>query len=126
SMAAPSATVMRGGQMSNIEAAELVPGDLVYLEAGKIIPADLRLIESVNLQVNESMLTGESAPIDKFTEAIPDGNLPVAERRNIAHKGTSATHGRAIGLVVATGMRTEFGRIATLLVTSRPAQTPLQ
>ncbi|HEY6922508.1 MAG TPA: cation-translocating P-type ATPase [Steroidobacteraceae bacterium] len=126
SMAAPAATVMREGQMSNVDATELVPGDLVILEAGKIVPADLRLIEAANLRINESMLTGESAPIDKLTEALPGANLPVAERRNIAHKGTFATQGRGVGLVVATGMRTEFGRIASLLETSRPAQTPLQ
>jgi Ca2+-transporting ATPase len=125
-MAAPSATVMREGQTSSIEATGLVPGDLVILEAGKIVPADLRLIEAVDLRINESMLTGESAPIDKFTKTIPEANLSVAERGNIAHKGTFATHGRAIGVVVATGMRTEFGRIAKLLGTSRPSQTPLQ
>ncbi len=125
-IAAPTATVMRSGSKTTVEARELVPGDLVLLEPGNIVPADLRLIETANLRVNESTLTGESAPVDKSTAAIEDASTPVAERKNIAHKGTFATYGRAIGLVVATGMRTEFGKIAKVLGSAHSAQTPLQ
>ena len=125
-MAAPSATVIREGRPNTTKTSELVPGDLVSLEAGGVVPADLRLIEAANLQVDESSLTGESAPVDKLIAAIPDSNLPIGDRKNIAHKGTIATYGRAIGLVVATGMQTELGRIATLLKTPHAVQTPLQ
>jgi P-type Ca2+ transporter type 2C len=125
-MSAPSATAVRDGRPSTIAAAELVPGDVVMLEAGRIVPADLRLVEVAALRVNESALTGESVPVDKTAEAIAGANLPVGDRRNIAHKGSVVTYGRAVGLVVATGMRTEFGRIATLLAEAHATQTPLQ
>lgn len=125
-MAAPSATVVRNGRPSTIAAAELVPGDVVLLEAGRIIPADLRLIEVAGLRVNESALTGESVPVDKLTDAITVRDVPVGDRRNIAHKGSFVTYGRAVGVVVATGMLTEFGRIAKLLNEAHAAQTPLQ
>jgi Ca2+-transporting ATPase len=126
SMAAPSASVIRDGNPRTIPAAELVPGDIVALEAGQIVPADLRLLESASLRVDESMLTGESVPVEKGQDAIP-GHAPTpAERRNIAHSGSMVTYGRAIGAVVATGMRTEFGRIAHLLSQGHQTQTPLQ
>jgi Ca2+-transporting ATPase len=125
-MAAPSATVVRSGSPSTIAAAELVPGDVVLLEAGRIIPADLRLVEVAGLRVNESALTGESVPVDKITETIAEPDVPVGDRRNIAHEGSFVTYGRAVGLVVATGMLTEFGRIAKLLHAAHAMQTPLQ
>ncbi|HEY4645063.1 MAG TPA: cation-translocating P-type ATPase [Steroidobacteraceae bacterium] len=125
-MAAPSATVVRDGSQTTITAADLVPGDVVVIEAGRIIPADLRLVEVASLRVNESALTGESVPVDKVVEAIADADIPVGDRRNIAHKGSFVTYGRAVGLVVATGMLTEFGRIAKLLSEARAMQTPLQ
>jgi Ca2+-transporting ATPase len=125
-LAAPTATVLRGGMPSTIAAHDLVPGDAVVLEAGRIVPADLRLIETASLRVDESALTGESAPVDKHHAALAETDVAVADRANIAHKGTFATYGRAIGAVVATGMRTEIGRIATLLAEGRVTQTPLQ
>jgi P-type Ca2+ transporter type 2C len=125
-MAAPTATVLRNGAQSTIAAHELVPGDAVLLEAGRIVPADLRLIDTANLRVDESTLTGESVPVDKHTDVIAKDDLPVADRANIAHKGTFASYGRAVGTVVATGMQTEIGRIAALLTTGRATQTPLQ
>jgi Ca2+-transporting ATPase len=126
-LAAPSATVVRAGNTSTITAGELVPGDVVMIEAGRIVPADLRLIEGASLRVNESALTGESVAVDKFTGAITGAaDIPVGDRRNIAHKGSFVTYGRAVGLVVATGMRTEFGRIAKLLSEAQTTQTPLQ
>jgi Ca2+-transporting ATPase len=125
-MAAPSATVVREGHTSTVAATELVPGDLVMIEAGRIVPADLRLVEVASLRIDESALTGESVPVDKMTEAIADAAVSVGDRRNIAHQGSQVTYGRARGLVVATGMRTEFGRIARLLDEARATQTPLQ
>ena len=115
SMAAPSAMALRDGEAVRLPTADLVPGDAVLLEAGAIVPADLRLIEAASLRIDEAALTGESLPVDKSTAGIESDEVPVAERRNIAHKGTLVAYGRGVGIVVATGMRTEFGRIARLL-----------
>ena len=125
-LAAAHATVLRGGTVHALPAAELVPGDIVLLEAGNQIPADLRLIEIAQLQVDESALTGESVTVAKQTEALAAEDVgALGDRTNMAFKGTTATHGRARGLVVATGMRTELGKVATLLdATDR--STPLQ
>jgi Ca2+-transporting ATPase len=124
-MAAPTATVVRDGGVRTIPAAELVPGDVVLIESGRIVPADLRLVEVAALRVNESALTGESVPVDKISESIA-ADVPMADRRNMAHKGSIVTYGRGVGIVVATGMGTEFGRIARLLTEARAMQTPLQ
>jgi len=125
-LAAPSTLVMRGGERLQIPASELVPGDLVLLEAGAKVPADLRLTEVHGLEVDESALTGESTTVSKQSDALDDPALPVSDRSNLAFKGTQVTRGRAHGLVVATGMVTELGRIAGLLLQRRPARTPLQ
>lgn len=125
-LAAPSATVVRGGRQEVIPASELVPGDVVVVEAGRIVPADLRLVEVASLRVDESALTGESVPVEKLTDSLSARSLPVGDRHNIAHKGSVVTYGRAVGLVIATGMRTELGRIAALLREARAVQTPLQ
>ncbi len=125
-MAAPMATVLREGIEARIPARELVPGDVVVLHAGDRVPADLRLIEAVNLQIDEAVLTGESVPVEKHTAAIPDPAIPLGDRRNMAYAGTVVTYGRGRGLVVATGMRTEFGAIARMLQTIEEERTPLQ
>jgi Ca2+-transporting ATPase len=125
-MAAPTATVLREQRLQTIAAAELVPGDVVLLEAGRIVPADLRLLEAAHLRLDESTLTGESMPADKTIAPLATAALSVGDRSNMAHKGSIVTYGRGKGVVVATGMRTEFGRIATLLGTARASQTPLQ
>ncbi len=125
-MAAAQATVLRGGQVQVIAARALVPGDIVLLEAGNQIPADLRLIEIAQLQVDESALTGESVTISKQTSALPDSaHTAIGDRINMAFKGTTATHGRARGVVVATGMSTELGKVAGLLG-GQARSTPLQ
>ena len=125
-MAAPTATVMRDGMVVVIPATELVLGDVVLLEAGRIIPADLRLVEAARLRVEEAALTGESVPVEKTTTVLPDDAVPVGDRVNMAYKGTVATYGRGRGVVVATGMDTEFGKIAASLQAAEEARTPLQ
>ncbi len=111
-MAAPSATVIRDGKPETVTANQLVPGDLVILEAGQVVPADIRLTEAVQLRTEEAALTGESLPVEKQTEALPEEDLSIGDRRNMAYKGTLVTYGRGQGLVTATGMQTELGRIA--------------
>ena len=115
----------RDGQLRSLLSYELVPGDIIAVEAGNMVPADLRLIETFSLKIDESSLTGESVPIDKQTK-IPEGEkLNPGDQLNMAFKGTLITNGRALGLVVATGMTTEIGKIASLLQENTP-QTPLQ
>ena len=124
-LAAPQATVVRSSEIIDVEARELVPGDLIVLDAGDRVPADARVVESANLQVEESALTGESAPVAKRTEGV-DPNAAVADRHDSVFAGTAVTYGRGRALVVATGMETEFGQIAHLLQTIETARTPLQ
>ena len=115
-MAAPTATVApRRRPSASCPASELVPGDVVLLEAGGIVPADLRLLESAQLRVDEAALTGESVPVEKSIAPSPTTTLPLGDRRNMAYKGTMVTYGHGRGVVVATGMATEFGKIAALL-----------
>jgi len=125
-MAAPSAIVIREGKTAVINAREIVPGDVVLLEAGRIVPSDLRLIESARLNVDESALTGESVPVEKITDPVDGDLIPLGDRRNMAYKGTVVTYGRGSGVVVATGMKTEFGKIATMLQETVEVKTPLQ
>ena len=125
-MSAPTATAMRDGQQQEMSAAELVPGDIVLLDAGRIVPADLRFVETAALRVNEAPLTGESLPVEKTEAAALTDQTPLAERTNMAYRGTSVGYGRGRGVVVATGMQTEFGRIATMLQQTQVASTPLQ
>jgi P-type Ca2+ transporter type 2C len=125
-LAAPAATVVRDGLEARVPAREVVPGDLLVLHTGDRLSADARVVEAVNLKVEESALTGESVPVEKRTEAFLDEELPVADRRDMVHAGTSVTYGRGRAVVVATGMATEFGKIARLLQTVEAAPTPLQ
>jgi P-type Ca2+ transporter type 2C len=125
-MAAPMAAVIRDGVELEIPARDVVPGDIILIRAGDKIPADVRLIEAINLQIEEAALTGESIPASKSNQAIPGNDLPVGDRKNMAHAGTVATYGRGRGIVVATGMETEFGKIAKMLSTVETGKTPLQ
>ncbi|MCK5826466.1 MAG: cation-translocating P-type ATPase, partial [Desulfuromusa sp.] len=125
-MAAAVATVQRGGTLQRISAVELVPGDLLLLDAGTIVPADLRLQEIHSLKVDEAALTGESVPVEKTIETLSRSKLPLSDRRNMVYRGTQVTYGRGSGLITATGMNTEMGKIAHLLDTTEKIKTPLQ
>jgi Ca2+-transporting ATPase len=124
-LAAPHARVLREGQVTIIEAKEVVPGDLILLEAGDQIPADGRFLQVVNLKADESPLTGESVPSVKFVEALPE-ETPLADRENMAYSGTAVTYGRGKAVVVATAMDTEFGKIAQHIQKAGEEMTPLQ
>jgi len=124
-MAAPQATVLRNGELALIPARELVPGDLVSLKTGDRIPADCRIKEESNLRVNEASLTGESVPISKHSAPVP-GDVIVGDRKNMVHTGTTVEKGRAISIVVATGMQTELGTIAEMVQTEPDKRAPLQ
>ncbi|WP_038028208.1 HAD-IC family P-type ATPase, partial [Thermus sp. NMX2.A1] len=124
-MLAPTCKGIREGQVKVLEARLLVPGDLVLLEPGDRVPADLRLLEAVNLEADESALTGESLPVPKSVAPVPP-NTPLADRSSMVWMGTHITNGRGLGVVVATGMATEFGQIAQLAETVQQEPTPLQ
>jgi Ca2+-transporting ATPase len=125
-MTAPVARVLRGGTETEVPAQDLVPGDVVLLGAGDKVPADGRLVEAVNLKLNESALTGESVPVEKVQEILAGDTLPLAERRNMVYAGTAVTYGRGRALIVATGMQTELGRITGLLKGVKASKTLLQ
>jgi magnesium-transporting ATPase (P-type) len=123
-MLASHATVVRNGEHLEIEATELVPGDVVLLESGVKVPADLRLLQVKNLRVNEAALTGESVPVEKDTEAVTD-SAAIGDRTCMAYSGTVVSYGQARGLVVATGSQSEIGRISTLVSEVQTLATPL-
>ena len=125
-IAAPSANVLRGGKIVSARAQNLVPGDIVLIDAGSAITADMRLIETAQFRVDESSLTGESVAAEKEARADIAEDAALGDRINMAFRGTFATHGRAKGIAVATGMETELGHIAAMLETGEQARTPLQ
>lgn len=131
SLAAPEAEVIRDCPEKGtciemrVKAREIVPGDIILLDAGDKVPADARIFEAINLEIDESMLTGESTPVRKTIEPL-DKDLPVADRKNMAFSGTIVTQGRGKAVVVATGMKTEIGKIAKLIKETEKAETPFQ
>ena len=125
-LAAPEANIIRDGHRITVQAHQLVPGDIVFLEAGNYIPADVRLIDAVNLRVDEAALTGESVPAQKDARTILQANIPLGDRKNTAFMGTVVTYGRGKGIVVSTGMTTQIGLIAEMLQGVEQEQTPLQ
>jgi Ca2+-transporting ATPase len=125
-LAAPEAQVMRDGHRRSVPASELVPGDIVFLETGNYIPADVRLLEAINLRIEEASLTGESLPVQKNAATVLDKNVPLGDRKNTSFMGTLVAYGRGRGVVVSTGMRTQLGLIASMLQSVEEEQTPLQ
>ncbi len=125
-MSAPHARVIRDGKVQVIDAAALVPGDIIHLEAGDFVPADARLLVSAGLKSEESALTGESVPSEKDASVIVKADAPLGDRTNMVFSGCSITYGTASAVVVATGMQTEMGKIAGLLEGETETQTPLQ
>ncbi len=125
-LSAPHARVIRDGREQVIDAAELVPGDLIRLEAGDFVPADARLLHSVSLKAEESALTGESVPSEKDYAATVSDNAPLGDRSNMVFSGCSVTYGTATAVVTGIGMDTEMGKIANLLDNEEEGETPLQ
>jgi P-type Ca2+ transporter type 2C len=125
-LAVPTVKVKRSGQIQEVSARALVAGDLVLLETGDLVPADCRLLESVNLRIQEASLTGESEPVEKQTESLEKEDLPLGDRRNMAYMGTVISYGRGQGVVTDTGMKTELGHIASMIQSVDQGQTPLQ
>jgi magnesium-transporting ATPase (P-type) len=125
-MSAPKATVRRENREEDIDSSLIVPGDIVLLGAGDIVPADLRLISSTRLQINESLLTGESVPSQKSPEPLEKQDMPLADQQNMAFMGTAVTSGRGTGIAVATGLKTQMGSIAEEILTTKRAESPLQ
>lgn len=126
-MTTPKSLVRRNGEVIEVNSEDLVPGDILIIDAGRFIPADVRLIESANLQIEESALTGESVPSEKNADFITkDEKIPVGDKENMAFMSTMATYGRGEGVVVATGMETEIGKIAKILDEDENTLTPLQ
>ena len=126
-MTTPKSLVRRNGEVIEVNSEDLIPGDILIIDAGRFIPADVRLIESANLQIEESALTGESVPSEKNADFITkDEKIPVGDKENMAFMSTMATYGRGEGVVVATGMETEIGKIAKILDEDESTLTPLQ
>lgn len=126
-MTLPKALVKREEQIKEISSEEIVPGDVVILDAGRYVPADLRLVESANLQIDESALTGESVAVTKDADAIfQEEYIPLGDRTNLAYMTTVVTSGRGIGIAVGTGHQTEVGNIATILSEEEQTKTPLE
>ncbi len=124
-MAAPTASVLRDGNEIEVSATDLVPGDVIFIRTGDKMPADARLIEAVNLTTDEASLTGESTPVEKTNMALA-GELSIGDMNNMVFTGTAAVYGRGMAVVTATGMSTEFGKIATMLQEVEKERTPLQ
>ena len=125
-MSSPEATVIRDGKRGKVKAEDLVPGDIVVLETGDIIPADIRLLDSRNLQIDESSLTGESVAVEKDADEVYNEEVGIGDRKNFAYSSSIVNYGHGEGLVTSTGHNTEIGRIATSLDTVEDKQTPLQ
>jgi Ca2+-transporting ATPase len=125
-LAAPDAQVIRDGRKISIPSYELVPGDLVFLEAGNFVPADIRLLEAVNLRVEEASLTGESLAVQKNAASVLDKHVPLGDRKNTAFMGTLVSYGRGRGVITSTGMHTQLGLIASMLQNVETEETPLQ
>ena len=126
SMSAPMAKVRRNGRIMTVRGAEIVPGDVVLLEAGNFVPADCRLINSSNLKIEESSLTGETVPVDKDANVLLNENTPIGDTINMAFANTIVVNGHAEGIVTETGMHTKVGKIANMIINNESPETPIQ
>ncbi|MBF6597822.1 MAG: calcium-translocating P-type ATPase, PMCA-type [Fermentimonas sp.] len=124
-MSAPRSKVLRDGQTTEITSIEIVPGDIVVLDTGDIIPADMRLVEAINLKVQESALTGESVPVEKINGQLKGQDISLGDRTNMAFSTSVVTYGRGKGVIVGTGMNTEVGKIAHMLQSTEATETPM-
>src|SRR5690348_9563850 len=125
-LSSPLVRVRRDGEMKEVPAARIVPGDVVLLEAGNVVPADCRVLESVNLQTQEASLTGEATPVSKVEHPIERVDIPLGDRSNMVYMGTFVSAGRGLAVAGATGMQTELGRIAGMIHGLERESTPLQ
>ena len=125
-LSSPTAKVIRNGEKFEVLSKEVVPGDIVLLEAGDLVVADGRIIENYSLQVNESALTGESESVNKFEDVIASNEVALGDQKNMVFSSSLVTYGRAKILVTNTGMKTELGKIATLMEDTQEKKTPLQ
>lgn len=125
-MSSPVARVLRDGHTTALKSEEIVIGDIVFLEAGDVVPADLRLLEVSSLKIEEAALTGESVPVEKSLTLPKEHEAGIGDRTNMAFSSTNVTYGRGVGVVTATGMNTEVGKIASMLVSEKESKTPLQ
>lgn len=125
-MSSPFVKVKRNGEVKQIKTEMLVPGDIVFLEAGDILPADMRLLQCASLKIEEAALTGESVPVEKVIHKLDKADLVIGDRKNMAYAGSSVTYGRGTGVVTATGMITEVGKIAGHITKTETQETPLQ
>lgn len=125
-MTVPKAIVRRDGVQKEIPSQEVVPGDVVLLDAGRFVPCDLQLVETVNVKIEEAALTGESVPVEKDAKFAGDETMPIGDRKDLAFMSTFTTNGRAVGVATHTGMRTEIGKVATMLKETVEVETPLQ
>ena len=124
-MSAPQSKVLRNGDVEEIYSPNVVPGDIVVLDTGDIVPADMRLIESSNLKIQESALTGESVPVEKHTKILEGNDISLGDRSNMAFSTCIVTYGRGKGVIVGTGMDTEVGKIADMLQSTDTTETPM-
>ena len=125
-LSAPKSKVLRDGEKVEVLSKYLVPGDIVFVEAGDVVPADGRVIESFSLLINESSLTGESEGVEKISSVIDKDELALGDQKNMVFSGSLVSYGRGVILVTTTGMKTELGKIASLLEATKEKQTPLQ
>lgn len=125
-LSAPHANVLRDGTRTNLPSSELVPGDIIFLEAGNMVPADARILQSTGLKVDESSLTGESTAVEKHNNKVFPENTPLGDRSNMVHSTSVVCAGHGTAVVTATGMQTEVGKIASLILTTEQVETPLQ
>lgn len=125
-MSAPTAKVIRGGHFKHVKTEEVVPGDLILLESGDLVTADARIITSHNIKVEEAALTGESFAVEKEADITFEGDIPIGDRKNMVFSGSAIAYGRGTAIVVVTGMETEVGKIASMIMKEESIETPLQ